>query len=157
MTSNKKEEFSRQFMGLLVREGVSERARPYYMRHLERWGAAMRRRPAGMGRKDFLEGYLKELVHTKGVAAFVAHQTADAVRLAHEVLLAEDWAKEVDWEGLRAEYREDPNEEPGEVVLETLDKLREGWVAAGFSGAKVESLARMVRVMREGNYALRVQ
>ena len=78
MTSNKKEEFSRQFMGLLVREGVSERARPYYMRHLERWGAAMRRRPAGMGRKDFLEGYLKELVHTKGKRCKKAMDGGDA-------------------------------------------------------------------------------
>jgi len=157
MTRSKKEEFSRRFWSLLVEEGVSEKARPYYMRHLERWGVAVRQRPVDVGKKDFLEGYLKTLVHTDGVAPFLAYQTAEAVRLAHEVLLQEDWAREVDWEGLRSEYHEDRNEEPGEVVMETLEKLEQSWTAAGFSEKKVASLLRMVRLMREGSYALRTE
>lgn len=70
MTSDKKEEFSRRFQDLLVREGVPEKARPYYARHLERWGVAFRQRPANVEKHDFLEGYLKKLVHTDGVAPF---------------------------------------------------------------------------------------
>ena len=157
MTSGKKEDFLRRFRELLVQRGVSEKARPYYERHLERWGAALRKRPEGVSKKDFLEGYLNELVHTKGVVTFVAWQTADAVRLAHEVLLGEEWTKEVDWEGLRAEYRDDPTEEPGEVVAETLEALRAGWEEAGLGAGSVEALTDMVRVLRQGNYALRTE
>ncbi len=119
MTSHKKDEFSRDFQDLLVRERVPERARPYYLRHLERWGAAFRQRPAGISKKDFLEGYLNKLSHTGGVEPFMVYQTAEVVRLAHEVLLGEEWARLVDWEG----YRVDRFEVPGEVVVEALDKL----------------------------------
>ena len=54
-------------------------------------------------------------------------QAAEAVRLAHEVLLGEEWARRVDWEGLRAEYLADRYDVPGGVVAETEGKLREGW------------------------------
>jgi len=157
MTSRKKEDFSRRFIDLLERERVPAKARQYYVRHLERWGSAFRQRPAEVDKKDFLEGYLRKLSHTAGVEPFVVYQTADAVRLAHEVLLGEEWARRVDWEGLLAEYRGGRFEVPGEVVAETLDKLRDSWVAAGFPEEKVESLMGMVRVMREGNYALRTE
>ncbi|WP_411825436.1 integron integrase [Luteolibacter sp. AS25] len=88
---------------------------------------------------------------------FVAYQTAEAVRLAHEVLLGEDWARRVDWEGLRSKYKGDRFEEPGEVILQTLDRLRDGWMTLGFPEKKVDSLTSMVRVMREGSYALRTE
>ena len=42
MTSSKKEEFSRRFVDLLVKECVSEKARHYFVRHLEPWGSAFR-------------------------------------------------------------------------------------------------------------------
>lgn len=74
---------------LLDSERVPERARPYYIRNLESWGAGVRGRPAGVGKQDFLEGYLRKLSHTVGVEPFVVYQTAEAVRLAHEVLLGE--------------------------------------------------------------------
>lgn len=157
MASDKKEAFLGIFRDLLEKERVAEKARAYYVRHLERWGGAFRQRPAGMAKKDFLEGYLRELSHTAGVEPFMVYQAVEAVRLAHEVLLGEEWAQEVDWEGLRSEYRTDRFEVQGEVVAETLDKLRDGWKAAGFSEEKVESLAALVRVMREGNYALRTE
>jgi hypothetical protein len=96
MTSSKKEDFSRGFVELLGKEGISEMARPYYLRHLERWGVAFRQRPAEMSKKDFLEGYLERLSHTAGVLPFVVYQTAEAIRLAHEVLLGEDWTQSVD-------------------------------------------------------------
>ncbi len=131
MTSHKKDEFSRGFQDLLVRERVPEKARPYYLRHLERWGAAFRLRPAGVAKKDFLEGYLKKLSHTVGVEPFVVYQTAEVVRLAHEVLLGEEWARLVDWEGFRVDYRGDRFDVPGVVVVETLDKLRDVWAAMG--------------------------
>jgi integron integrase len=110
-----------------------------------------------MSKKDFLEGYLERLGHTAGVVPFVVYQTAEAIRLAHEVLLGEDWARSVDWEGYRAEYSGDRFDVPGEVVAETLDRLRDGWAAAGFPEERVESLAGLVRIMREGNYALRTE
>jgi hypothetical protein len=91
MTSSKKENFSRDFIKLLGKERISEKARPYYLRHLERWGVAFRQRPAEMGKKVFLEGYLQGLSHTAGVDPFVVYQTTEAIRLAHEVLLGEDW------------------------------------------------------------------
>jgi hypothetical protein len=56
MTSDKKEDFIRGFQDLLDRERIPEKARPYYNRHLERWGTAVRHRPAGVDKKDFLEG-----------------------------------------------------------------------------------------------------
>ncbi len=102
MASDKKADFNRRFGDLLNSERIPEKARPYYIRHLERWGSAVRHRPAGVDKKDFLEGYLRKLSHTAGVEPFVVYQTAEAVRLAHEVLLGEDWARRVDWEGLRA-------------------------------------------------------
>ena len=105
MTSYKKDDFLTDFMELLLREGVPEKARPYYFRHLERWGAAFRQRPTGVAKQDFLEGYLNNLSHTAGMEPFVIFQTAEVVRLAHEVLLGEEWARLVDWEGYRVEYR----------------------------------------------------
>ncbi len=84
MTSHKKDEFSRDFQDLLVRERVPEKARPYYLRHLERWGAAFRQRPAGISKKDSLEGYLNKLSHTGGVEPFMVCQTAEVVRLMRE-------------------------------------------------------------------------
>ncbi|MFD2258142.1 hypothetical protein ACFSSA_15785 [Luteolibacter algae] len=153
MTSGKKDEFLRDFQDLLVRERVPEKSRPYYLRHLERWGVAFRQRPAGISKKDFLEEYLNKLSHTAGTEPFVVYQTAEAVRMAHEVLLGEEWAHLVDWEG----YRVDRFEVPGELIVETLDKLRDVWAAMGFSGDKVDSLTALVRVMREGNYALRTE
>jgi integron integrase len=157
MTSDKKEDFIRRFGDLLGRERIPEMARPYYIRHLERWGTAVRHRPAGVDKKDFLEGYLTKLSHTAGVEPFVVYQTAEAVRLAHEVLLGEDWTRRVDWEGLRAEYRGDHFDVQGEVVAESLERLRDVWAGMGFSGEQAESLAALVRVMREGNYALRTE
>eukprot|EP00903_Cladosiphon_okamuranus_P003934 g3932.t1 len=74
-----------------------------------------------------------------------------------DVLLGEDWARRVDWEGLRSKYKGDSFEEAGEVVLETLDKLRDIWATIGFPEEKVDSLTSMVRMMREGNYALRTE
>jgi hypothetical protein len=56
MTSDKKEDFIRRFRDLLDGERIPEKARPYYIRHLERWGTAVRHRPAGVDKKDFLEG-----------------------------------------------------------------------------------------------------
>jgi len=99
MTSRKKEDFSRRFIDLLERERVPAKARQYYVRHLERWGSAFRQRPAEVDKKDFLEGHLRKLSHTAGVESFLVYQTADAVRLAHEVLLGEEWARRVDWVG----------------------------------------------------------
>ena len=157
MTSRKKDEFSRCFKDLLIKERVPERAQPYYLRHLERWGVAFRQRPAGVSQQEFLEGYLNKLSHTDGVEPFMVHQTAEVVRLAHEVLLGEEWARLVDWEGYRVEYRGDGFDVPGEVVMDTLEKLRDVWMEMGFSEEKVESLAAMVRVLREGNYALRTE
>ncbi|MFK7851435.1 MAG: integron integrase, partial [Akkermansiaceae bacterium] len=131
-----------------------ERARPYYARHLERWGQAFRKRNKEQSKKDFLEEYFKKLSNIVGVGAFMANQALDAIRLAHDVLLGEKWAGRVDWEGLQLA---EEMELPGEVVVETLDELREGWLAAGLSREKAESLVSMVRVMREGNYAFRTE
>jgi hypothetical protein len=103
MTSSKKEDFSRDFLGLLGKEGISEKARPYYLRYLERWGVVFRLRPAEMSERDFLEGDLEGLSHTDGVEPFVVYQTTEAIRLAHEVLLGEEWPQLMDWEGYRAE------------------------------------------------------
>lgn len=157
MTSHKRDAFLRGFHELLAKERVPEKARPYYLRHLERWGVAFRQRPAGVSKQDFLDGYLNKLSHTAGIEPFMVYQTAEVVRLAHEVLLGEEWARLVDWEGYRVEYRGERFDVQGEVVAEALDKLRDGWAAMGFSGEKVDSLAALVRVMREGNYALRTE
>ena len=154
MTRSKREDFRRRFEDLMEKVGVAPKARPYYHRHLERWGQALRRRPAGQSAPDFLEGYFEELIHTDGVERFQVRQALEAVRLAHEVLLEEEWAKQMDWEGCRARW---VDEEPGEVVVETLEELKAGWVESGFSEEQVASLAKMVRVMREGNYAIRTE
>lgn len=157
MTSSKKADFLRNFNDLLNREGIPEKARLYYVRHLERWGVAVRQRPVEMGKGDFLEGYLSKLSHTREAGSFVVYQTIRAVRLAHEVLLGEEWARLVNWERLSAEYEVDRFEERGEAVAESLDRLRDTWATLGFSEERVDSLAAMVRVMREGNYALRTE
>ena len=107
MTRNKKDAFLKDFEDLLVHERIAERARPHYVKHLERWGAALRARPTGTSKEDFLEGYFNKLVHTEGVEAFQVRQVLEAVRLAHEVLLKEAWTGEVDWEGMRSRVEED--------------------------------------------------
>lgn len=147
----------KDFEDLLVHERIAERARPHYVKHLERWGAALRARPKGASKEDFLEGYFNKLVHTEGVEAFQVRQVLEAVRLAHEVLLKEAWTGEVDWEGMRSRVEEDYGIPAGEVVVETLAELEAGWRKAGFSAEQVGSLADMVRVMREGNYAFRTE
>ncbi|MCH7228547.1 hypothetical protein MLD59_20570, partial [Verrucomicrobiaceae bacterium E54] len=76
-------------------ERVAERARPYYLKHLERWGAALRARPSETSKQDFLEGYFEKLIHTEGVQAFQARQVLEAIRLAHEVLLNEEWTSDL--------------------------------------------------------------
>ena len=151
------EEFFRLFQDLLAKERVPEKVRPYYHKHLERWGLAFRRRPVGLAKQDFLDEYLIQLSHTAGVRTIEVRQTAEVVRLAHEVLLREDWARLVDWNGYRAVYRRDSFESQGEVVAETLDKLRDVWAAKGFPEENVDSLAALVRRLREGNYALRTE
>lgn len=157
MTRNKKDAFLRDFEDLLVQERIAERARPYYLKHLERWGAALRARPTGTSKEDFLEGYFNKLVHTEGLLEFQVRQALDAIRLAHEVLLKEPWTEKVDWAGMRSKVEEDFGEPAGEVVVETLAELEVGWRKAGFSAEQVGSLADMVRVMREGNYAFRTE
>ncbi len=157
MASCSREEFFRLFQDLLAKERVPEKVRPYYHKHLERWGLAFRRRPVGLAKQDFLDEYLIQLSHTAGVRTIEVRQTAEVVRLAHEVLLREDWARLVDWNGYRAVYRRDSFESQGEVVAETLDKLRDVWAAKGFPEENVDSLAALVRRLREGNYALRTE
>lgn len=125
MTSRKREEFSRRFDELLKVERVSEKARPYFVRHLERWGVAFRKRPVDVAKQDFLEGYLNELVHTKRAEPFVVYQTAEAVRLAHEVLLGEEWTRLVDWEGLRSGYGGDRFDVHENGVQRSMKRLAE--------------------------------
>ncbi|MCH7228067.1 integron integrase [Haloferula sp. A504] len=97
------------------------------------------------------------MIHTEGVRAFQARQVLEAIRLAHEVLLNEEWTRKVDWEGMRLRVEEEDSEPAGEVVAETLAELEAGWRKAGFTAEQVESLAHTVRVMREGNYAFRTE
>ena len=153
MTSYKKADFFADFMHLLIRKKVPDKVQPFYLRHLERWGAAFRQRPEGTLREDFLDEYLNKLSHIPGVEPFVIFQTAEVIRMAHEDLLREDWVQLVDWEA----YRTERFDIPQEVVAETLDNLRNTWVLMGFSKEKVESLTAMARMMREGNYALRTE
>ena len=56
MASRKRDELSKRFEDLMEGERVPKKARPYYVRHLERWGAAFRQRPPEVGKQDFLEG-----------------------------------------------------------------------------------------------------
>jgi integron integrase len=158
VASRKKEEFQRDFLNLLAQQQVPERFRRYYVRHLERWGLALRSKPKETPKEDFIEGYFIQLIHTQGISAVVVLQAVEAVRLAHDVLLGEEWAGRMDWEGLRLKVEEEEMaEESGEVVVATLEELRAGWHGAGLPPEQVESLAQTVRVMREANYAIRTE
>lgn len=87
--SDKKEDFFRRSRGSSgQREGSGEGAAVLHPQPGELGGGGAGR-PAGVGKQDFLEGYLRKLSHTVGVEPFVVYQTAEAVRLAHEVLLGE--------------------------------------------------------------------
>lgn len=142
---------------MLLERRVSEKVRPYFMRHLENWGVALRVRPSGVSKEDFLDGYITKLVHTGWMRPFQISQAVEAIRLAHGVLLEEDWAKRVDWMALRAVIPAELEDAPSELVPETVETLRVGWLKLGLSEGQVESLVAMVRVLREGGYALRTE
>jgi len=157
MTRDKKDQFFRDFGLLMAQKGVAENARPYYLKHLERWGAVLRARPKGVSKEEALEGHFEQLIHTGGIEAYQLLQVVEAIQLAHEVLLDEAWTGKVDWDGMRSRVEDDFAEAPGELVAETLAELETGWRRSGFSDEQVDSLADMVRVLREGNYAFRTE
>ena len=97
--SMEKHIFAAKFKQLLINQGVAEKARPYYHRHLMQWGRYLRtekeRRLAqgiDVDSSDFSTLFKDWLVALGGnprMEDFQIRQAADTVKMAHGVLLGE--------------------------------------------------------------------
>ncbi len=99
--SSRKERFRADFLALLSRKRVSERAQPWFFRHLEAWGRWLREGKRRPGREELL-GWMRELDGKPTWSSFQIQQALQAVEWSHGEILGEEWVSEVDWERLRA-------------------------------------------------------
>ncbi len=142
----------------LTERGVSDRSRPWYRRHLERWGAYRRTEGHGRPNAEVLEDYVRVFGGDPRVEGWRARQMLQAVRIAHGEVLGEDWVRNVDWAGLEAEFeelREDRHEVVGGDV--GLDEVEAAARRRGLSEGRAEAVRQLVRVMRERHYAFRTE
>ncbi|NNJ41701.1 MAG: integron integrase, partial [Akkermansiaceae bacterium] len=101
--TNKKQEFHRRYTHYVVGRGVSEKVVPYYWHYLEGWGAHLRQSGnpttggGGGGKAAVFREWLKKLGGNPRWEDWQLRQALDAVRSAHEGLLHEVWASELDW------------------------------------------------------------
>ena len=154
-TSQKRRDFWACFERSLVKHGVSEKNRPFYRKHLERWGTYRRSHAAEGEPTVFLERYLRELGGNPRFEDWRIVQTAQAIRWAHGECLGESWVDEVDWVGLEESFREisENHEAVGPQVgleeIETRARAR----ARGLGPARAATLALVVKRLRERGYA----
>ncbi len=97
--SSGKGEFYGRYRLFLANQGVADKAIPYYVRHLERWGEHLRKAGnregeagnggAGVGRERIFADWLILLGGIPRLEDWQIRQAADAVRLAHAGLLKE--------------------------------------------------------------------
>ncbi len=153
--SSRKERFRADFLALLFRKRVSERAQPWFFRHLEAWGRWLREGKRRPGREELL-GWMRELDGKPTWSSFQIQQALQAVEWSHGEILGEEWVSEVDWEGLRAAMKEIEGAEV-EMTKLAADELAAGWTESGFCKERVEMLGRLVGVLRGRNYAYRTE
>lgn len=146
-------EFRVGFMRLLASKGVSEKARPYYWRHLAAWGSWHRGRSwdsAG----EALRCWVERMNVDPRFESWRVRQAVQAVRWAHGEILGEAWVGEVDWESCLAERTFGDSD-----GIEMTRLQVEEWVAAamraGYSKQLAEALGRLVRALRGRNHAYR--
>ena len=153
--SSRKEQFRVQFLTLLEEKRVSDRAQPWFLRHLESWGRWLRERKLRPGRSE-IEAWARELGGKPTWSSFQVRQALQAVEWSHGEVLEEEWVQEVDWEGLRAAMQES---EAGEVEMtkQAAEEMSAGWVESGFCAERVAMLVRLVGILRGRNYAYRTE
>ena len=144
---SKREQFRRDFESLLVRVGVPEKSRKWYLVHLERWGRYGRRKGIGLGA---FESYLEGLRQDGETSEWQFRQIIHAVELAHGQLLREAWAGEVDWDGLR-ESCGGGKEGLEEGERGDLEKVEREVRAKGLGEAGVKAVCGLVCRLREKN------
>jgi len=90
----KKHEFWPAFLLLLKEKGVSEKARPWYRRHLEAWGSFRRaKRSEGQDPEigAILQLYLEKLGRSPQFADWQIGQVLDSIQWAHSDSLSAAW------------------------------------------------------------------
>ena len=74
----------------LVEEGVTEKARPWHRKHLERWGIFPRKHK-GRPCEELVVAYVRELGGNPKMSDWMTSQILDAIRWAHGRVLGESW------------------------------------------------------------------
>ena len=156
--NEKKEAFWASFNGFLREKKVSAKSWPYYRKHLERWGAYRRRHAESGEIQDLARRYLDELGGNPDYEDWQVVQAAQAIRWAHGDCLREDWVRGVDWDGLRVGLRSELSERHEVVGAQVgLEEIATRARKRGMSEARAVMMARVVKVLRERQYAFRTE
>ena len=98
--SEAKKSFRIHFERVMAEVGVPEPARKWYFSHLKAWGDFCRREGLGEGYPVLLERYLTDKSVRTVLKGWQIGQIIEAIRLAHEKVMEEGWARDLDWEEL---------------------------------------------------------
>jgi integron integrase len=144
-----------RYIDLLDRERVPEKARPYYMRHVERFIAAFPGRRLSSLDKAEISEYLQGLARQPRLATWQFQQQVDALYLLLIKLNEHAEARKVDWLYWRA--RELDDDHP--TVLPDLPLPRR--LARGdrseLDAERMALLERLVTVIRTRHYSIRTE
>lgn len=104
--------FWHKYLSFLEKSGISEKVRPWYRRHVERYIAAHEGRRLQTHSAQEVDAYLNKLGRMSSVSEWQFRQVVDALRLLFTGLLRLNWALEYDWYRWRAFARELAPDDP---------------------------------------------
>jgi hypothetical protein len=128
---------SDSFERVMAEVGVPEPARKWYFGHLKAWGDCCRREGLGEGYPALLTRYLSDKSVRTDSEGWKIGQIIEAIRIAHEKVLDEDWTRNLDWADLverfgdESDGRPDATTEPEDLEIIALAARNRGLGPAG--------------------------
>ncbi len=148
-----------KYLDLLEKEGIPERFREWYVRHVERFVRAFPgRKMADLDREE-ISGYLNEIVSDPKAKPWLVRQKVDALRLLLVVLAGNREAREIDW-GFWAEAKGKRLESDHPTLARELPVelvLRQKARSIALADDAREALTQLIRILRAEHYSIRTE